>query len=65
MEEVVKGTETSLKRYSAFSRSLKYFDSGFGQEIEMTTWIKTFLSHLYLTVHRNPSAFSRFPDQLY
>ena len=64
MEKVVRGTETSVKCYNAFSRSLKYFDSGFGQEIGMTTWIKTFLSHLYLTVHTNLSAFSHFPEQL-
>lgn len=50
-----------LKCYNAFLRSLKYFDS----EIEMTIWIKTFLAHLYLTVHTNPSASSHFPEQLY
>lgn len=62
MEEVVRDTETSVKCSKAFSRSLKYFDSG--QEMETTTLIKTFLSHLHLTVCINPSAFSHFPDQL-
>lgn len=58
IENVVKRHRNSVKHCDSISRSLEHFDLGFGQEIEITTWIRLYhyisFSHLYLTVHDCP-----------